>query len=252
MTIISLPLLCLNAKGAEGVPDPSDPILDVLADEIAQIAADGAREGFKAEHFGRAAALIRTFDARLEERGANRRFNLNLGDEDFHKLNPSLAAGRIARYWENHGVRIDEEDTRFRLSMDAFMYREMKKIIKTNGGIRPLHAAVVKALRRKAKECGSGAFRGGAVIANGLVVFPSSNAVGANFTRVQFEELPFDPLMFAGLNIDCLCKAMVVEGAIMSILCATAICPVCCAPAAIILGAEKLLEVMGLCSPDKC
>jgi hypothetical protein len=204
MTILSLPLLCINAKGAIEPENPSDPILDIIADELARIAADGAQEGFKAEHFRRSAALIRTLDARLEEKGANRRINRQLQKNDFHKIKPSFMARNAVNYWRKHGVHLNEEDLRTQLSMDSFAYREMKKAIRKHGGIRMLHAAVAQALEQKAKEPGLVSSQGGAVIKNGVVSFTSSKALRANFMKVQFEDLPFDPTMFLGSSFDCM------------------------------------------------
>jgi len=245
IAIMTLPLLCLPAKATEGLSGQSDPILDALADEITRVAADGSQNGFTAEHFRRCAGIVRTFDARLEEMGTNRELDSRLEDNDFYELNPYLTAQKTVDYWDKHGMRLDKNDLTAHLTMDSRVYCEIKKSIKKQGGVRNMHARIADMLEQKANEHEAVVFRKRAVIKNSRVVFPSSNAPQAGFTRVQYELLPW----FG--NIDCLCKVMVVEGAALALMCAT-FCQPCCVPAMVLLGLEKVLEIMGACNPNNC
>jgi hypothetical protein len=255
MAILSFPLFCTCAKGSQSLfgqsdRDQSDPIIDFLADEMTRIAAEGAQNGFKAEHFRRLAGVIRTFDVRLEEKGTNRELNNRLDDDDFHKLNPTLAARKTVDYWEKHGVHLSQDDLVSRLTMDPMVYRQMKKNIKKQGGVRVLHTCIADALERKAREQGNVVFKGAAVLHNGRVSFTSRNSSPAKFLKVQFD----DPSMFLpglGMSLDCFCRALVVEGALLMLACILGCVP-CCEPGAFLLAFEKLLEGLGLCSPDRC
>jgi len=240
MAVLAFPLLRLRSEGGENLFNQSDPVLDTLADEIARIAADGAQSGFKAEHFRRSAAVMRTLDAWLEEKGAARELNRRLEDDDYGKLNPCLLAQETADYWQAHGVYLSKDDLTARLSMDPMAYREMKAVIKKQGGVHALHSAIAAALERRAKEYETAAFKG-------RVAFPAPRKIGATFTTVQFPGL----LAF-GSNFDCLCRAMVAEGVLLAVVCGAALCPPCCAPAVVIIVTENLFESMGLCNPNQC
>ncbi len=243
--LLALPLLCLHAQGAEDLPDDSDGVLDALADEITRIAADGAQNGFKAEHFRRCAGVIRTFDARLEEKGTNRNLNSRLEDDDYYKLNASVAAQRAVDYWDKHGMHFNKDDLMAQLTMSPTVYREMKRDIKRMGGVRALHATIADTLEQKAKEYETAALRGSAAIRNGRVVFHSSvKSRGAEFVLAQMDYSGFR-------SINCLCRAMAVEGALLAIACLFG-CPPCCAPGAFLLATEKLLEGLGICNPNAC
>jgi hypothetical protein len=256
--LLTLPLFCLPAKGNEDPSDQSDPILDALADEITRIAADGAQNGFKAEHYRRCAGVVRTFDARLEEKGANREVNNRLDDDDFYKLNPSITAQMTVDYWNRHGVRLSTSDLEARLTVDPAAYREIKKRIKRLGGIRVLHASYAAALERKAKESTIAALREGVAMRNGFVTFPSPGNAREKFMAVQYDldlnnfdlnNLDID--FFLNTNLDCLCRAMIVEGALLSLACLAGCAP-CCVPAGVLLALEKLFEGCGMCSPSRC
>ncbi len=255
--LLALPLLCLRAKGGENVLGQSDPILDTLADEFTRIAADGAQNGFNAEHYRRCAGIVRTFDARLEEKGINRDLNGRLDEDDFYKLNPNLAARMAADFWNRHGIRLSTADLEARLTVDPTSYREMKKRIKKLGGIRVLHAGYAEALERKARENATASSTGGAVMRNGFVAFPSSNTAREKFTTVQydyqfdFDINDYDINALLNTNRDCLCQAMIVEGALLSLACLAGCVP-CCVPGAFILALEKFFESMGICSPSRC
>jgi hypothetical protein len=245
--ILASPLLCLRAKGGEDLLDQTDAVLDVLADEIARIAADGAQNGFKAEHLRRCAGVMRTFNARMEEKGTNRELNSRLDDDDFYRLDPPLMAQKAADYWDRHGIRLNKDDLMAQLRMHPTVYREMKKSIKKLGGVRALHASVANALERKAKEYETVAFRGGATVRNGRITFNASGRTcSAAFIPAQL-----DLSMYVGMNLDCLCRAMVVEGALLALICLAGCVP-CCAQGAFLLAMEKLLEGLNLCNPSKC
>jgi len=250
--LLALPLFCIRARAADDLSEQSDFILDNLADEFTRIAADGAQNGFKSEHFRRCAGLIRTFDVRLEEKGTNRDLNSRLEEDDFHKLNPSLTARRTMEYWDKHGIHLGESDLKAQLTMSPADYRQMKKRIKKLGGVRRLHAGIAEALERKATEYEGAAIRGAAaVVQNGRIVFPSSRKTNRpEFTPVQFEGI-LVPDVFWLPNMDCLCRAMTVEGALLSLACLVGCVP-CCVPAAFMLAFEKFLEGIGLCSPSHC
>jgi hypothetical protein len=246
--ILAFPLLCARDKGTEDPFDQSDPILDTLADEITRIAADGAQNGFRAEHFRRCSGVVRILDARLEEKGTNRDLNRRLDDDDFYRLNPSIGAQMTVDFWNRHGIILNKSDLASRLTMDSTAYRQMKKNIKKLGGVRVLHASIADALERKAKEIATASFEGGAVIRNGRVTLPSSNIPRERYMTIQFD---FDVNALIGSNPDCLCRAMTVEGALLSIACLAGCAP-CCVPGAFFLALEKFLEGVGVCDPSRC
>ena len=102
--MMAFPLLRLHAGTGEDVPSLADAVIDILADQISGITADGAQNGFKAEHFRRYAGLVRTFDAYLEQKGTNRQFNDRLDDDDFYRVNPAFTAQITAHYWQKHAI----------------------------------------------------------------------------------------------------------------------------------------------------
>jgi hypothetical protein len=247
--LLALPLLCIRARAADDLPEPSDAILDNLADEFTRIAADGAQNGFKSEHLRRCAGLIRTYDVRLEEKGTNRDLDHRLDEDDFQKLNPSLAARRAVEYWNKHGLYLKESVLRANLTMNSNDYQEMKQGIKKSGGVRKLHASVADALEQKAVGYESYIFKGTAMAQNGRCAIPLSGKSNRNaFLPVQDVLVPE---IFGLPNMDCFCKAMTVEGALLSLACVVGCAP-CCVPAAIILAFEQFAEGVGLCSPSRC
>ncbi len=246
--LLALPLLCLRAKCSEDLlSDRPDAVIDALADEVTRIAAEGAQNGFKAEHFRRCAGVIRTFDARLEEKGTNRDLNSRLDDDDYYKLNPTFTAQKTVEYWDKHGIYLNKDDLIARLTMNPTAYREMKKNIKRMGGVRVLHANIADALERKAKEYEAAALKGAAVIRNGRVAFHSfGRSPVAEFMPVQY-----DFMALANSNLDCLCRAMVVEGSLLSLACLVG-CVECCIPGVFLLAMEKFIEGIGVCNPSAC
>jgi hypothetical protein len=250
--LVALPLLSIRAgAGADDYfAESSDFILDSLADEFTRIAADGAEHGFKAEHFRRCAGLIRIYDGRLEEKGLNRDLDLRLDDDDFHKLNQRQAAKRTVEYWKKHGMYFDEEDFKRKLTMSPHEYQDIKKKIKKAGGFRKVHAAIAESLERKAAENTALDIKGTATFQKGRVVFPMSRKTDrADFTQAQWELVL--PQVFGLPNLDCLCRAMVLEGALLALACLAGIAP-CCIPSTFLIALEKLLEGMGLCIPSRC
>lgn len=224
-------------------------VMDAMAEDMIRITSDGVQNGFKAEHFRRYAALVRTLDAHLEESGTNRELENRLSEDDAAKLNPALFARITAEYWKKKGIQFDEQELKARLSMNGKSYLETKAAIKRMGGVRALHKAVADALEQKAKDIEA------AVSQAVPALHRSRPVVGGRVLDIRPEFLPaqYDLSYLVGLNVDCLCKAMVTEGVILSIACAT--CPVCqaaCAPAAVLLALEKLMEAYGICDPNRC
>ena len=246
---LALPLLCIRARAADDLPEPSDVILDNLADEFTRIAADGAQNGFKSEHLRRCAGLIRAYDVRLEEKGTNGDLDHRLDDDDFHRLNPSLAAQRAVEYWNKHGLHLKESVLRANLAMSSNDYQEMKQRIKKSGGVRKLHAGIADALEQKAVGYESYIFRGTAMVHNGRGAIPPSGESNRN-VFLQVQDM-LTPEIFLLPSMDCFCKAMTVEGALLSLACVVGCAP-CCVPAAIILAFEQFAEGIGLCSPSSC
>jgi hypothetical protein len=189
------------------------------------------------------------FDAHLEDKGTNRELNGKLDDEDLYKMNPALGARITVEFWQKKGIHFNENEIAARLSMDAATYRETKKAIKAQGGVRAVHKAIAHALERKAKEFETVAFRGGPAIRNGRIAVADRGA----FRQPEFMPVQYDYAWLYRSDMDCLCKAMVTEGVILTIACLT--CPVCqpvCVPAAIMLAMEKLFESFGWCVPSRC
>jgi hypothetical protein len=251
--LLAFPMLQMFTACKQGIADDlvgaPDPLLDTLADEFTRISADGAQNGFRAEHFRRYAELTRIFDAHLESQGTNQEIDRRLDKDDVQKLNPAQAAHNAVNYWRRHGIDFREDELADRLTMDSRAYREAKKEIKKMGGAHVLHTRIADALERKAKEYETAVLRGGAAVRDGRVSFPGKGmGTQPRFMNVQF----YESMSSYYLNLNCLCRAMVVEGAILALLCAIGFCPAFCAPAALLLALEKLLEGLGLCNPGGC
>ena len=247
--IVAFPLLRLHAQENEVPYDQSDLVLEALADEIVRITADGAGAGFKAEHFRRYAGIVRTFDAHLENKGTNRELNNRLDDEDLYKVDPASTARVTVEYWQKKGIHFNENEFAARLALDPTTYRETKRAIKKQGGVRAVHKAIADALERKAKEYETVAFKGGNAIRNGRIDVGKPGA----FRQPEFVAAQYFPPWLSGAQMDCLCKAMVTEGVLLTIVCV--VCPVCqavCIPAAVLLAIEKLIESFGWCTPSSC
>ncbi len=226
----------------------SDPIMDVLADEFAKTTFAGSRNGFGAEHFRQYAGLVRIFDAHLDAKGTNKKLDKKMDDDDYYLLNPDRTVRMTTEYWKKHGVLINENNLRDQISFDMDSYRSMKKVIKAGGGVRVLHKNVAESLERKARESETVVFRGGSRIRNGQAMIPAS---GNPDHQLKPAVIEFDVHSFIGIDLDCLCKAMAVEGSILALICALGCAP-CCAPAAILLALETLMDSTGICDPDLC
>jgi hypothetical protein len=173
---LAIPAMTLVAKGVdiggERSFDNSDAIFNSLADEFARITADGAQNGFKAEHFRRYAGFIRMVDVQMEYKGVNREANKRLDDDDFHKLNPIKSAKFISEYWRKRNLDLSEDEIAAKWIMEGRSYREGKMAIKRIGGIRTLNAVVAKYFEIKAKEYETAVLRGGPFMRQGRIVFP--------------------------------------------------------------------------------
>jgi hypothetical protein len=258
--LLTFPLLSLCAKDndrASGSDQP-DPLIDILAGEFVRTTADGAQNGFRAEHYRQYASQVRILDAGLESRGMNGEINKRLDDEDdYYRLNPEFAAKNTATFWRKQGVLLNESDLAARLAVDREAYREAKKTIKQRGGVRALHASVAAVFERKAHEQGTAALRGGPVFQNGRILFPpaSDTSRSSKFMAVQFDpQAALDsmyPNIVRGPNWDCLCRAMIVEGSLLALACLAFILPLCEA-GAFLLALEKLMEGLGICDAKRC
>jgi hypothetical protein len=206
--LMGLPLLKLAAEGRSGRDDGPSPIIDNLADEISRITFDGAQHGFNGEHFRRYAGVMRTFDAVLEDKGINRELDKELDDDDYYKLDLRRASEATVDYWNKHGIAFDQGNLASLMAIDAAKYREIKKAIKRQGGVRAIHRSAAEAFEHKAREHGE---HGAALLKvrptlhNERVVFPGIKE--PEFVLAQFDS-----------SIDCLCKALLTEGYILVIL----------------------------------
>ncbi|MBN2242271.1 MAG: hypothetical protein JW793_06235 [Acidobacteria bacterium] len=248
-TLLALPIMNGFAKDERACLDIPDPVMDALADEFARTTFDGARNGFVAGHFRQYAAQIRILDAHLDVGGVNKKIDNRLDEDDYHLLDPDRTVGMVSDYWRQHGILINENNLRDQISFDMNSYGSMKKGIKKRGGVRALHESLAEALERKARNSETAVFRGGPIARGEKVVFPPARRPAA--PEIKPAELVLDFHSFIGIDLDCLCKAMVVEGSILVILCALGCVP-CCAPAAVILALETLMDALGGCDPDLC
>ena len=249
-SFLALPLMSVFAgeKGNKACCDISDPITDVLADEFARTTFDGARNGFGARHFRQYAGYVRIFDAHLHSEGTNKKLDNKMDEDDYHLLDQDRTVRLTTEYWKKHGVLINENNLRDHISFDMDSYRSMKKAIKKMGGVRILHERVAEALERKARETETVVFRGGPVTRDGNVIFP---AAGNSPHQIKSVDLQLDIHSFIGIDLDCLCKAMAVEGSILALLCVLGCVP-CCAPSAVLLALETLMDSTGFCDPTLC
>jgi len=211
--LMGLPLLKLTAEDRSGRDDGPSPIIDNLADEISRITSDGAQNGFKGEHFRRYAAVMRTFDAVLEDKGINRDLDKELDEDDYHKLDLRRASETAVDYWNKHGIAFDQGNLASLMAIDAAKYREIKKAMKRHGGVRAIHRSTADVFERKAKEHGEhgvALLKGGPTLRNDRVVLPRFR--GPEFVLAQYD------MFFSDVSIDCLCKALLTEGYILVIL----------------------------------
>jgi hypothetical protein len=252
--------------------ESQDPVMDILAGEFARVTLEGARSGFKGEHFRQYAAQMRIFDAHLESLGTNRKLNASLDADDYQPLDPGQTARMMVEFWKMHGILFDENAMTDQMTIDLNSYRAVKRMIKSRGGVRKLHRRIADLFDRKADEFRSGDFRSGLTIYDGSVKFPrfsSGSSCKGTFLNVQdfpgfipgfdgdipdsIDDLP-ENIQWAianDLNIDCLCKAMKVEGAVLTLLCVS-VCQPCCIPAAVMIAIATLLQNLGYCHPERC
>ena len=251
---MAIPLACLNAKLGENSSGQSDAVIDSLADEISQITKDGIQHGFKGEHLRRYAGVVRTVDAYLEEKGSNQDFDNRLDVDDYSQLNPAHTARITAQYWQKRAINFDEGELAAQLAITPEDYREVKKAIKRRGGIRGLNKEVSDLFERKAKEYDANANKDGADFKKGAFRFPfRPQSSRSNFVQVQDFPDPSQLMILAvGSSTDCLCKALLVQGSILGIICAAVLCAPCCAAAATIIAVENLLEAVGACNANRC
>jgi hypothetical protein len=264
-SIMALPLMNVFAEenGINTLLNETNPVLDTLADEFTRTTLDGVQNGFRAHHFRQYATQVRFFNACLDAEGVNNTLNAKLDEEDYYLLNADNAVQFTVEYWKKHGVLINEEDLAYRMAIDENSYKMTKKAIKKMGGVRKLNERIALAFERKAEKFISTAYQSGLTINNGSIQFPvlSGHGCKTGFRNVQYEGLEgfedledlqnLDPHLFIGLDIDCLCKAMVTEGALLTIMCVT-ICQPCCVPAGILLGISTLMDELGFCDSDRC
>jgi len=267
--MMAFPLLRLHAGTGEDVPSLADAVIDILADQISGITADGAQNGFKAEHFRRYAGLVRTFDAYLEQKGTNRQFNDRLDDDDFYRVNPAFTAQITAHYWQKHAISVDENELAAQLTITAAEYRELKKAIKRRGGAQALHNAIAAMFDLKAKELESSVVRIGAVFGNPIRLPNRGKLPRPKFIPAQFQIPDLSGIMSPdlagvippelatilasyGSSLDCLCKALLVEGSVLALFCALAACVPCCPIAAIAIALKNLLEAFHMCDANNC
>jgi hypothetical protein len=255
-SLLAFPLMNLFAgeKDLPGVCEESDPVMESLAREFARTTLDGMQNGFGAVHFRQYAGQFRILDALLEANGTNSRLNRKLDEDDFRLLDPDRVIRMTTGYWKKHGIDLNRENLEAQFSMDADSYRQVKLAIKKQGGIRALHESIAEAFERKASEYSGSVLKGGMTIRNGNSRIPASaSSACRSFQKVQFDpgQFPLDMQPFIGVQMDCLCRAMVTEGAALSLLCVFGCVP-CCVPAAILIAAELLMENNGQCNPKNC
>jgi hypothetical protein len=261
-SLMALPLMKVFAEenGINTLLSETNPVLDTLADEFTRTTLDGVQNGFRAHHFRQYAAQVRIFNACLDAEGVNNTLDGKLDEEDYYLLNPDNTVQFTVEYWKKHGVLINEDDLAYRMAIDENSYKMTKKAIKKMGGVRKLNERIALAFERRAEKYTSTAYHSGLTINNGSVKFPvlSGHECKTGFRNVQYEDFEdledlqnMDPHLFIGLDLDCLCKAMITEGALLTIGCVT-VCQPCCVPAGILLGIATLMEQLDLCDSDKC
>jgi hypothetical protein len=264
----ALTLLAQNKEIGNALPDSPDPFFDALMDEFVRVTAEGAQNGFRAEQYRRYAAFMRMLDAQMEGKGINKELDKRLDEDDYYRLNPAKMAKTTVEYWRKRNLDFREDELTARLTMDGGSYLQIKKAIKKQGGVRVLHAKVAELFERKAKEYELSVYHGGPQFHQGRISFPKQRE--HSFVRAQFDgmygigDFGFDPSdleldaggwlsrRIAGLNLDCFCRALVVESAVISLLCIFTCFPLFCTAAATIMAVERLMEDMGMCNPGRC
>jgi len=255
-SLMTLPLMNVVAieNGVGNFLGETDPVLDALVDEFSRTTQDGTRNGFSAAHFRQYAGQVRIFNAHLDAKGMGKSLNKKLDDNDYYFLNPDSTVRLTLEYWKKRGILLNESDLTDQVAVDEYSYGMVKKSIKKLGGIHKLNEKIAEALERKAENYASAAYQSRLTIQDDSIRLPALHRPGcnSNFKNVQYEDIDIlDPHLFIGLDLNCLCKAMIVEGALLSIGCVT-VCQPCCVPAAIMLGFATLMEELEFCDSDKC
>jgi hypothetical protein len=238
--LMALPLLKLNAKDNDIQNNNSSLIIDNLADEISRITFDGAQHGFNGEHFRRYAGVMRTFDTVLEDKGINRELDKELDDDDYYKLDLRRASEATLNYWNKHGIAFDQGNLASLMAIDAAKYREIKKAIKRQGGVRAIHRSAAEAFERKAQEHGDALLKLRLPLHDERVVFPGVKE--PEFVLAQFGY---------GVNEDCLCKALLTEGYILVVL-GFFFGAVLSAIGSLEIAIANLLIMFGACNVGNC
>ncbi len=244
---MAFPLLNLIAGDDDIRGGEADSVLDVLADEISRITADGARDGFRGEHFRRYAGILRAFDAHLEDNGTNREVNRKFGEEGILPYDAADIARTTAEYWERKGIHFDADDLTSQFGMDPVAFHEIRRAVKRQGGVRTIHRLAAEAFERKAKEVRTAALRGRPAMHNGRIIF----ARYAASRPPEFMQVQYDFSMMVGSNLDCLCAAMKVEIGVLALLCACGVAPAC-VPAGVMGGMLAVMEGLGMCNASRC
>jgi len=256
-SLLALPLanVLVGETRAGDLPVETDPVMDALAEEFAETTMDGARAGFGAAHFHRYAGQVRIFNACMEERGTNRRINRKLGEDDYYLFDPEKMVSITRDYWQRHGIILNEGDLVELSALDLHSYKSVKKSLKKQGGVQQFHERIAELFERKAEEHASGDLKSGLTLRNGFLKFPGFKAQKnrVRFKNTDYEELSdfVDPGLLAGMDVDCLCKAMTVEGAVLSVMCVT-VCQPCCVPAAMMVAFVTLMESFDYCDASQC
>jgi len=249
--LMAFPLLALRGQDLEIAPPQTDLLIDTLADEITRITADGARKGFRAEHFRRYASVVRSFGAHMEVKGVNRELNRRLEEDDFGTLDPAAASRITVDYWARKGLSFNAEELTRQISMPRQHYLEIKSAIKKQGGVRWLYKAAADAFERKAKDYESMVYRGGPKLQKGAIFVPGSkDSCATGFAVAQYD---IDLGIFVGANIDCLCQALIATGALLTIMCLTIVgAQELCAIGAFLVALANLMQSLGMCDADRC
>jgi hypothetical protein len=286
---MALPVLTLAAGRKEaGMNIPllsSEPILETLADEFADITADGAQNQFASSHFRRYAGLIRMLDLQMECRGISGEVDKRLDDDDFHLMNPVRSARFVSDFWRKRNLHLRDEGL---LNVDGSWYREGKKRIKKMGGVRALSAQTALLFEIKARQHESASLRGGPYMRQGKILFPRQPEkplfVNAqypgpmtgmpDFTQIgnviglldgggfsilfpdKSNELILnsigEPLENFSRRLDCLCRFLQLMGAALVGLDSYMPCTPCAIIGAMWIMAEALLESMLACNAERC
>jgi hypothetical protein len=279
--LTTLSALSLVAAGKDRLSDnlsnSSEPVLEALADEFANVIADGAQKQFKSDHFRRYASLIRMLDMQMECRGINGEVDKRLDDDDFHRMDYVRSARFVSEFWRKRNLYLQDEG----LNFNEHLYREGKKRIKKMGGVRALSAQTSLLFEMKARQYENAAFRGGPYMRQGKILLPNQPEK-ALFVNAQYFE-PFqappdlDTLLYNGgfssldpnlINLllclidmpanapspllDCFCSLLLVMGSVLILLGTTFLCTPCWIAGSMWILKERTIESMMICNPHQC